>query len=56
MKAHERIGDPIERMADATEMIEKFFRRDNDRRAVNGSSAPHADKGALWGDSCPGRD
>jgi hypothetical protein len=33
MRAHERMADSMERMADATEMIEKFVKRDGEPRA-----------------------
>jgi uncharacterized ferredoxin-like protein len=33
MRAHERMADSMERMADATEKIEKFVKRDGEPRA-----------------------
>jgi hypothetical protein len=33
MRAHERMADSMERMADATEEIEKFVKRDGEPRA-----------------------
>jgi len=32
MRAHEKMADSMERVADATEMIEKFVRRDGEPR------------------------